>query len=568
MLTHYNPPVKRKVRETEQSWLNPKRSDYRTIAFPLVGLAIGLTLLILFGCAKRERAVDIAVREGVLLLNNGTEPSGLDPHRVTGVPENNIISSLIEGLITYHPSDDSLPEPGVAERWDADADLRIWTFHLRQNARWSNGEPVTAHDFVYSFKRMLSPALGAEYADMLYILENGEAYHKGVISDFDEVGVKAVDDGKLRIILVGSTPFFLSMLKHYAWYPVHAPTIERFGRMDDRISTWTRPENYVGNGPFVLQEWVTNQVVKVVKSATYWDRENVRLNAIHFFPIDNSNTDEASFLAGQSHIAYTVPSDKIPYHRRENPDLIRLDPYLGTYYYRFNVTRSPFDRLQVRRALSLAVDRQQIVDRLTKGDQRPAYGYTPDGMTGYQTPQPLEFNVDRARVLLAEAGFPGGEGFPTAEILINTSENHRRIAEAIQEMWRIHLNINVSIVNQEWKVYLNEVTNLQYDISRSGWIGDYMDPITFLGMFTTGNGNNNTGWSSPAYDAIIAEVHQLSDTEERFTLLQRAESLLLEELPILPIYWYTRIFMLDPRVKGWNPKLLDNRPYKYIYLQE
>ncbi len=528
----------------------------------------GLAALLVFsssGCGKKERPSVIAARDGILLFNNGTEPKGLDPHIVTGVPENHIISALIEGLIAYHLDDDSKPEPGVAERWEPTENYKVWTFFLRDDALWSNGDPVRAQDFVYSFKRMLSPNLGGEYADMLHIIEGGGAYNRGEITDFDQVGVKAIDDKTLRVTLVGPTPYYLSMLKHYSWFPVHPATIEKFGNIDDRVSLWSRPENFVGNGPFVLAEWKTNQIIRVTKSPTYWDKDRMKLNEIRFFPIENPSTEEIAFLAGQAHNTNTIPQDKIAYHLKNNPHLIHLDPYHGVYFYRLNVTRPPMDDVRVRMALNLSIDRPLIVEQVTQGGQRPAYGYTPDGMSGYPTPQPLSYDVEKARKLLAEAGFPNGEGFPPMDILINTEENHRKIAEAIQEMWRINLNIPITISNQEWKVYLDAQTNLQYDISRSGWIADFTDPITFLDMYTTGNGNNDTGWSNPKYDRLINRAKQANSPQEHFTALETAENLLLTEVPIVPIYWYTRTYLLDPIVKNWNPKLLDNRPYKYIY---
>ncbi len=532
--------------------------------WPLLGFAAWL-LFSSFGCGKKERPTIIAARNGILLFNNGTEPKGLDPHIVTGVPENHIISALLEGLIAYHLDDDSKPEPGVAERWEPSENFKIWTFFLRQNSLWSNGDPVRAQDFVYSFKRMLSPNLGAEYADMLYIIEGGEAYNRGEITDFEQVGVKAIDDKTLRVTLVGPTPYYLSMLKHYSWFPVHPATIEKFGNIDDRVSLWSRPENFVGNGAFVLSEWKVNQIIRVTKSPTYWDREMMKLNEIRFFPIENPNTDETTFLAGQAHNTNTIPVEKIPYHKENNPQLIHLEPYHGVYFYRLNTTRPPLDDIRVRMALNLSVDRPLLVEQVTRGGQRPAYGYTPDGMSGYSTPQPLSYDVEKAKALLAEAGFPNGEGFPPMDILINTSENHKKIGEAIQEMWRKNLNIPITISNQEWKVYLDAQTNLQYDISRSGWIADFTDPITFLDMYTTGNGNNDTGWSNPKYDRLINRAKQANSPEEHFTALENAEKLLLTEVPIVPIYWYTRVYLLDPIMKNWNPKLLDNRPYKYIY---
>jgi len=529
--------------------------------------ATAVALAVLVGCGGGLPNADQAAQQGILLFGNGAEPKTIDPQRATGVTENKIISALIEGLVTYHPSDDNLPEPGVAERWEHNADASVWRFFLRADALWSNGDPVTAHDFIYAYRRMLDPGFGGEYAQMLYILQNAEAYKLGTLSDFAQVGVQAIDDHTLEFRLVGPTPFFLSMLKHYSWYPVHPPTIEAHGGMLDLGGDWTLHGNYVGNGPFVLADWKPNQYLRVDKSPTYWDRESVRLNAIIFFPVEDDNSENRMFESGRLHVTGTVPSNQIASYRERRPDILHIDPYLGTYFLRLNVTRPPFDDPRVRLALNLAIDRTALVERVVKGGQQPATAYVPPGFSDYPTHPVLGLDIERARALLAEAGYPGGEGFPSVFFLFNTSEDHRKIAEAVVAMWNQALGIDMQLENKEWKVYLEAQSNLDYDLSRSGWIGDYMDPITFLEMFTTGNGNNDTGWANPQYDAHIAAAFRSSTQDEHLAALRAAEDILLRELPIVPLYWYTRIYLLDPRVKGWNPKLLDNRPYKYLYFE-
>lgn len=531
----------------------------------LVGAGIGIFMS---GCGEGIPDTDTAVEQGILLFGNGAEPKTLDPQRATGVTENKIISALIEGLIAYHPTDDNLPEPGVAERWEPNADASSWTFYLREDALWSNGDPVTAGDFVYSYERMLNPAFPGEYSQMLFVLKNAEAYQSGEISDFGEVGVTAVDEKILRFDLVGPTPYFINMLKHYSWFPVHPPTIEAHGGRFDMSGAWTLPENYVGNGPFVLTEWRPNQFVRVTKSPTYWDRETMRLNEIYFFPIEDDNTEKRMFDSGLLHITGTVPTNDIPVLRQTKPDLIHIDGYLGTYFFRMNVTRPPLDDPLVRKALAYAIDRRALVDKVTLGEQVPTTAFVPPGFDSYPTPEVITHDPERAQAYFAEAGFPGGEGFPELFLLFNTSEGHRKIAEAVVAMWNETLGINMQLENKEWKVYLDAQSHLDYDVSRSGWIGDYMDPITFLDLFTTGNGNNDTGWGNPAYDALIAKAYRSTTEEEHFTSLLAAERILLEEMPVVPIYWYTRIYLKDPRLKGWAPKLLDNRPYKYLYLSE
>lgn len=535
------------------------------LKFVLIAFAACCGLFLLSGCGKRETRAESAAREGILLLGNGTEPGGLDPHLVTGVPENRIISALVEGLIAYHPSNDSEPEPGVAESWEPNEDYSQWTFHLRPNARWSNGDPVRAQDFVYSWNRMLNPVLGAQYANMLYALENAEAFHKGEITDFSKVGVKALGDLTLKVRLLGPTPYFLSMLKHYSWFPVHPPTIEKFGGPTARFSGWTRPGNFVGNGAFQLTRWSVNQIIQVRPNPHYWDARRVQLKGIDFFPVENFNTEERLFLAGALHKTSTVPINKVPWYKENRRDILKLEPYLGTYFYRLNVQHDgPLRDPRVRRALMLAVDREHIVNRVTLADERPAFAFTPPGMGTYASPDLIRFDPEAARTLLAEAGFPGGEGFPSLTILYNTSEGHRKIAEAMQQMWARELGIRISLTNQEWKVYLESQIRLNYEISRSAWIGDFMDPLTFLEMWTTGNGNNNTGWSNPDFDALIARSRLSTSPQEHFATLRQAEEILLNELPIIPIYWYTTKALLHPAVTGYAPKLLDNHNYKYI----
>jgi len=546
--------------------MRPFDSLRKTVAASLAAGSLGM--LLLGGCGQGIPSADEAAETGILLLGHGAGPKTLDPQRATGVTENRIISTLIEGLIAYHPTDDNLPEPGVAASWESSEDASVWTFHLREDALWSNGDPVTADDFVYSYERMLNPAFPGEYSQMLYVMENARAYADGDVDDFAEVGVKALDARTLEFRLVGPTPYFVNMLKHYSWFPVHPPTIEAHGGPFDMSATWTMPGNFVGNGAFVLSDWLPNQYLRVERSPTYWDRETVRLEGIYFFPIEDVNTERRMFDAGLLHITSTVPTNDIPSLREEQPDLIHLDPYLGTYFYRFNVTREPLDDPRVRRALALAIDKQALVERVALGDQQPATAFVPPGFTGYASPASVGHDPEEARALLAEAGYPDGEGFPELYLLFNTSEGHRKIAEAIVAMWNDTLGINMQLENKEWKVYLDAQSHLDYDVARAGWIGDYMDPITFLDMFTTGNGNNDTGWSNPRYDELIEKAFRSETEAEHFQLLQEAEAILLDELPIAPIYWYTRIYLKDPRLQGWTPKLLDNHPAKYLYFTE
>lgn len=523
-------------------------------------------LAVLCGCGRRETRVQIGDREQILHLGNSSEPKDLDPHIVTGVTENNILMALLEGLVSEDPHD-LQPVPGTAERWDVSEDGTVYTFHLRKNARWSNSDPVTADDFVFSFRRILSPALGSPYAYMLFCLVNAEEYNRGETDDFSTVGVEASDAHTLKLTLLNPVSYFLSLLNHFSWYPVHPATILKFGAIDQLGSRWTRPENFVSNGPFVLKSWEPGKRISVSKSETYWDKERVRLNGIAFHPIGDHQIEERSFRGGQLHVTGTIPIDRISFYREQRPNLLRLDPYLGTYYYLINVTRPPLNDVRVRKALAMSIDRSQIVQYVTRAGEAPAYHFTPPDTAGYTCSARLEEGVEKAQQLLAEAGFPGGQGFPRLQLLYNTSDAHARIAQAIQQMWKTALGIDIELVNEEWKVYLADTLAKKYDIARAGWIGDYVDPNTFLDMWVTDGGNNRAAWSHAEYDRLIHAASRVLDRVERAELFQQAEALLVQELPIIPMYFYRSKSLIQPSVKGWNPTILDHHPYKYVYLE-
>jgi oligopeptide transport system substrate-binding protein len=301
------------------------------LCFQFFALLFAFSSLLLTACGSGETNVERGNREKILFFGNGTEPQELDPHIVTGVPEHNIINALMEGLVAKDPQT-LQPTPGVAESWEISADGKTYTFHLRHNARWSNGDALTAEDFVWSWWRALQPALGNQYAYMLFAVENAEAYANGKIKDFNKVGIKALDNFTLEVTLNNPTPYFLQLLDHYSTYPVHRATIEKFGAVDARGSQWTRAGNFVGNGPFVLDTWQLNKVIKVRKNPQYWDAANVQLNGIDFRPIENVSTEERMFRAGQLHITQTIPIDKVPWYREHNPSVLQVAPYLGVYY--------------------------------------------------------------------------------------------------------------------------------------------------------------------------------------------------------------------------------------------
>jgi len=533
-------------------------------------LTLSAAILLAFasGCGKKQPASSAVTPSEhalkILRVGNGSEPKDLDPHIVTGVQEHKIITSLIEGLISYSESGDIAP--GVAEKWDISADGLLYTFHLRADAKWSNGDPVTAQDFVRSFQRILTPSLGAEYSYKLFHLVGAEEFNTGKLTDFTQVGAKALDARTLQLTLKHRTPFLLESLKHYAWFPVHIPTIEKFGGLDRPGSNWTRPGNFVGNGPFKLVEWKANQKISVTRSATYWDAASVRLDGIDFFAIESADTEEREFRTGRLDYAYSLPLSKIETYRRDHPDTYRAAPYYGTYFYRLNVTKKPLDDKRVRRALALAVDRESIIKNILRdAGQTPAYHFTPVSEK-FTSSARISGDLAEAKRLLAEAGYPDGKGMPKVEILFNTLESHRTIAEAIQQMWKTRLGVNASIVNQEWKVYLDTTQTLNYQVARAGWIGDYDDPHTFLDMWSTGGGNNQTGWSNPEYDRLIRGALATKTEAERMAVYQKLEAILADEVPVIPIYFYTRIYAISPRVKHWIDNPLDNRAWKWIDL--
>ncbi|MDG2060408.1 MAG: peptide ABC transporter substrate-binding protein [SAR86 cluster bacterium] len=525
-------------------------------------------LLVCFfiSCEQSITPVETAIEDKILYLGNGTEPQDLDPHIVTGVPEHNIIIALLEGLMIANPQGGA-PLPGVAESWDVSSDGKVYIFKIKDQALWSNGDEVTAADFVFSWKRILTPSLGAQYADMLYILKNAEPFNKGKIKDFSQVGVRAVDAKTLRVELNNPTPYFLNLLTHYSSYPVHRPTIEKFGEIDTRGSEWTREENFIGNGPFILKEWQLNKVLIVKKNTNYWNSNIVDLNEIHFFPIDDVSREDRMYRSGYLHLAYSTPQEKIETYRTKYPDHLRIEPYFGTYYYRVNTLKKPFNDPLVRKALSLAINRDDIVNKVMKGGQSIAFSFTPPDKKGYFPNTQLDFDPQLAKNLLREAGFSKGK-FPIVELLYNTSEGHQKVAQAIQQMWKLNLGIDVELVNVDWKVYLSRELSGDFTISRAGWIGDYPDPNSFLDMMVTGRGNNKTGWSNPEYDNLVKLAASAKSTNERFKLFREAESILVNELPVIPIYTYTRVYMLHPDVKGWYPNILDTHPYQFIRLEK
>lgn len=536
------------------------------MAKPFLALAFVFLLTLTVGCGKRETAVQRANREGVLLLGNGAEPTDLDPHIITGTKEFSLCEALYEGLVNVDPVD-LHPIPGVAERWEISPDGKTYTFHLRADARWSNGEPVTARDFLYAWQRMLTPSLAAEFAFYYYPVINAERFNKGELRDFAQVGFRAPDDRTVEVRLDNPTPYLLNVMARAPFYPVLRSNVEKFGDMGARGTGWTRPGNLVGNGPFTLTEWRVNEVIAVAKSPTYWDAGRVRLNGIRFFPLDNLEVEERAFRGGQLHKTYGVPFGKLDGYRKNDPGVLRLDAQARTQYVMFNCARAPFTDPRVRRALGLAVDRESLVKNVTRGGEVPAFAFTPPGlMAGYVPRARMAYDPTEARRLLAEAGYPDGKGFPPVEMLIYTTETYRVIAEAIQQMWKKELNLDVQLLNQEWKVYLSTRTQKNYALAEAGWTTTYLDPNGFMDLFVRDSPVNQMNWAHPDFDAALAAAARTLDPVARAGHLQRAEAVLIAQAPSAPICHLTRAYLLRPNVLGWSPNLFDDHPYKFVSL--
>jgi oligopeptide transport system substrate-binding protein len=508
------------------------------------------------GCTRTEPRAD-------LVFLNGAEPETLDPALITGQPEGRIVSSLFEGLTAFDSA--AHAQPGVAEKWDISPDGRVYIFHLRHDARWSNGDPVTAHDFVASWKRTLSPATASDYASQLYFVKNGRPFNEGTLHDFSQVGVRALDDFTLEVRLENPTPFFLDLCAFPTLMPVHLPTVARFG--DD----WIKPGKIVGNGPYTLAEWRINDRVRLVKNPRYWDAAHVALGTIDVLPVASANTALNFYASGRADLLMDkglVPVSLIPDMKRRAD--FHAAPFLGTYFLRFNCTRPPFNDPRVRRAFSLVIDKKLLVEKITRAGEPPATGFVPPGTAGYTSPPGLARDPELARKLLADAGFPGGKNFPRVTYLYDERELNEKIAIELQGMFQRELGIHLDLARQEWKVYLNSMSSLDYDLCRSSWVGDYNDANTFLNMFVTGDGNNRTGWSDPAYDRLIADAAREADPARRADIFRRAETLLVtEQAPVCPLYYYVGIQLYDgAKLGGIQANLLDEHPLKAMFRKD
>lgn len=488
-----------------------------------------------------------------LVINNSAEPESLDPHKVSGVPEAGIIRQMLVGLTTSDPEGKTVP--GMAESWES-ADNKVWTFKIR-DAKWSNGDPVTAHDFVYSFRRLIDPNTASPYASYLADAKvaGAEAILEGKANP-DTLGVKAIDDKTFQVTLSEAVPYFPDTLIHTSVKPVNQKVVEEFGEK------WTDPANIVVNGPYKISEWNVNDKIVLERNESYYDNANTTLNKITMLAIPSSTTDVARYQAGEIDVTDTeIPSEQFASLKEQLGDQLTVSPMLCTYYYEFNTVKPPFNDVRVRRALALALDRNTITDKVIGQGQTPAYQLTPVSTNGMKNNSPeweswdQAKRVEEAKKLLKEAGY--SESNPLKfELLYNTNDNHKKLAVAASSLWEQSLGfVNVSLINKEWKTYLDTRRNGNYQVSRAGWCGDYNEPSTFLNIVKSGNSNNHGKYSSPKFDSLMTQTLKAGVTpEQRAELYKQAEAQLDADMPHIMVYHYVSPRLIKPYVVGFPTK--------------
>lgn len=494
-------------------------------------------------------------QEQVLHRGNGTEPQTLDPHRAEGVPSSNILRDLFEGLVAEAPNGELIP--GAAESWEISEDGLIYTFTLRPDGRWSNGDPVTAHDFEYGLRRSADPQTLSRYSSVLAPIRNARAVIAGEQPP-EALGVTAVDERTLVVELETPTPYLLGLLTHSSCYAVHRGVVEEHG------SRWSRVGTHVGNGAYRLKDWVVQSHIHVERNPHYWDDGNTTLDEVYFYAIENQDAELKRYRADELDITSTIPQKQLKWIRENLAEEFRVTPYLGTYYFGFNTTRAPFaGRPGLRRALSLAVNRDIIASVVSGAGEPVAYGWVPP-VRGYAQQVPVEAGWTQeqreaeARRLYAEAGH-SPENPLKVEVLYNTSDNHKRIAIALRSMWKEVLGVEATLANQEWKVFLETRKRKQEtEIFRAGWIGDYEDAYTFAQLLESTNEQNDSGYNNPEYDALLAAASAEPDTARRAEYLQQAERLMLADQPVLPLYFYVTKRMVKPWVNGYEGNIMDH----------
>jgi len=522
-------------------------------AIAILLVLLSMSTLLFLSCGQKAMSADKAE----FIIGNGAEPQSLDPSHIQGVPEHRIYMALFEGLVINDPKT-CRALPGVAESWSTSPDGLTITFKLRKST-WSDGTPVTAKDFVDGWLRTLDPATGAEYAYMIGMVVKGANEFNGGTGPKEGVAVKAIDDRTLEVGLTGPAPYAVDMMAHYAFSPLPMHAIAKFG--DD----WIKPENWVSNGPYLVKEWKPQQHLFVVKNAKYWDAKNVKLKSIKFLPIEDNKTAYNMYKNGEMDWNTGVALDLLDEIKLRKDYMVA--PQVATYYYIFNTTRKPTDNVLVRKALAMAIDTTTLVEKVTKGGQIATSAMVP-AMEGYTPAKGNPYNVEEAKKLLAEAGYPNGKGFPKLTILYNTNDGHKKIAEFVQEQWKNNLGIEVSLKNEEWKTFLDTRSNSHdFVVARAGWVGDYLDPNTFLDMFIVGSGNNDGLYNNAKYDELVRKAMTMPSGKERLAVLGEAEKLLLDQdQAVAPFYHYVEQHLIDTnKWGGWYNNPLGIHNWKFIY---
>ena len=510
------------------------------------------------GCSRHEPPAD-------LTIINGIEPESLDPAIITAQADMRVVSTMFEGLTRLEPVQ-AQAVPGLAANWDISPDGKIYTFHLRTNLLWSTGEPITAADVVYSWLRELDPKTASDYAGQLYYFKNAEEFNTGKITNAALVGVSAPDPLTVRVELNHPTSFFLDICAMPLTCVVPRQAIEKYG------DHWLRAEPLPVSGAYELVAWRLNDKIRLKKNPLYWDAANTQSELVDLLPVGSPNTALNLYERGQADIVWDkelIPAELMDVLLRR-PDFHSFT-YLGTYFVRFNVTRKPFDDPRVRQALALAVDKERIVNKITRAGEITTAQLVPPGTKNYHPPAGLGHDPELARKLLAEAGYPGGKGFPQFEYLFNAAAGgggkiHESIAIELQQMWHDELGIQMELRQVETQVFWGMQSRLDYQLSRASWIGDYNDANTFLGMFLTGDGNNETGWSNPRYDELVHAANEETDPARREKFFQQAETILVhDEVPVLPLYIYVGINYFDTnKISGIWQNILDDHPLRCI----
>ncbi len=516
----------------------------------ITALAVAASLAFT-SCGGSKNNSKVSSSKGAeFILNNGTEPQSLDPSKIQGVPEHRIYMALFEGLTSYDPKT-SKAVPGVAESWEREDDGSVVVFHLRKTS-WSDGTPITAQTFIDSWLYYMAPETAAEYAYMpAAVIKGAEDYNAGK-ADKSTVGLKARDEYTLEVTLNGPIAYAIDMMGHYSFAPLPLHVMNN--------PDWTKPGNFVGNGPFTLETWKPQECITVIPNEKYWNKDNVFLSRITFLTIENETTAYNKFKNKEMDWDTSVPLEMLDDIKLS--DEYHVSPQLSSYYYEFNLTDPVLSDVRIRKALQMSLDRQMLVDQVTKGGQIPADAFVPP-MDGYTPAKGNGYNVAKARELLAEAGYPEGKGFPVMTVIYNTNEGHKKIAEYVQQQWKQNLGIDIALENMEWATFLDKRQSHDFQIARAGWNADYQDASNFLELWITDGGNNDGCYSNAEYDALLKQAAGMPDGSDRQNILRKAEELLMtEDQGIISFYYYVSQNMIDlEKWDGWYMNTLDIHPY-------